>query len=486
MPKLPSRSRDLHLTTLLLALSGTALPALAQNSRPNPLDPRSVGADPKEGRPQVEVLVAKVKSAFENINAVSYRAFSNAYPKIEGQTGPGPGGRLIRKHVFDVQLAKAETGAWKFAITLVDDQAGQTAKPDKDEPVHAPRIAFDAITLRALRDDQKSVFERTASNTDLVEAADFESFLDQQGASMTVIWDFFEKGGPLGNAGRAAGAYIDPDDTVEGEPCTVLRVMDMPGVFLPDAFKDEVGTRYKISKKTNLPLMVERIHPGTAANTYELSRSVVVTQWKTNTDATPGEYSISIPDGYRVRAAQRMNVAANTKKPDAPGAGIPVPPKKTGIQNADARGAAPFAVAVGSQAPDFSLKTPDGTTKTLASYKGKLLLLDFWGTWCPPCRMAMPGLQKLHEKYKDKGLAVVGMNYEHAKDADAAKYMKDQRLDYELLLHAEQVVDKYKIRGFPTFFLIDPDGKILWSEVGYSPEHEKTLDKLISDQLAKH
>lgn len=475
-------STSQHLAAALITLAGTLSPALAQDARPGSLDPRSVGADPKEGRPAVEALMAKVKAALADVNAISYRAYSNAYPKIAGKSGPGPEGRLIRKHVFDVQLAKADTGAWKFAITLADDAVEGDTKPDADEPVHAPRVAFDTLTLRVLRDDQKAVFERTASSKDLANAADFEGFLDQHGASMTVIWDFLEQDNPLGNAGRAAGAYVERDDTVDGEPCAVLRVMDMPGVYVPEAFKDEVGTRYKISRKTSLPLMVERIRPGGAPNTYVLSRSIVVTDWKTNADAVPGDYSVAVPDGYRVRAAQKATVASKPEAPAKPGAGEPKQARKTGMQNADAR-AASFGLATGAAAPDFSLKTPGGQTRTLADYKGKLVLLDFWGSWCPPCRAAMPSMQNLHARYKDQGLAVVGMNYERAKTADPAKYMKDHGLDYELLLNAEKVTDAYKIRGFPTFYLLDREGKVLWSAVGHDPSHEQELDKLIKAQL---
>lgn len=472
-------------------LAGAALPAAgqaAEKSQPQPtpqtkaqpVDPRVLGADPKEGRPEVEALLKKVKAAFEPLTAISYRAFSNAYAKVDGKQGPGPDGRMIRKHVFDVQLAKSDTGVWKFAIT--PDDAADLKAPDHNQgkdtaaPVRATRVAFDSLTLRALRDDEKSVYERTIPSKGH-DAADLEAFLDQHGASMTILWDFLDEGNPLGNAGRAAGAYVDRDDRVEGELCTVLRVMDMPGVYVPAAFSDEVATRYKLSKKTNLPLLIERVRPGAAPGSFEVSRSFVLTQWKTNADAEPGDYTIPAPDGYRVRAAEKATIAVKPDKAKAPesGAGVKKPAGSTG--------AATSTVAVGSQAPDFSLKSADGSTKSLADYKGKLVLMDFWGTWCPPCREAMPGMQNLHKKYKTKGLAVVGMNVERSKTADPAKYMKDRGFDYELLLNAETTTAAYKIRGFPTFLLLDKNGKILWMAVGYDSKHEQELDKLISQHI---
>ncbi len=471
------------LTLALSALCFFTPAALAQQAgRPNPVDPRSVGADPKQGRPEVEALVAKVAAAMKDVSAISYRGFCNAYPKIQGKEGPGPDGRFIRKHVFDVQLAKAETGVWKFAITLADAEVGQNAKPDADEPVHASRAAFDTVSLRILRDDQKAVFERDVTPRDLTTPADFEAFLDQHGLALTLPWDLLEKDAPLGNAGRAAGAYQEPDDTVDGEKCAVLRVMDMPGVYLPEAFKDEIGTRYKISRATGQVRVIERIHQGQKPNTFELSRSIVLQDWKTNSDALAGDYNINVPAGYRVRAAQKANVAnaapAGKAKPEA---GKKSEPQK-GMQNPQAK-AATFGLAIGSAAPAFSLNAPDGTTRSLADYKGKLVLMDFWGSWCPPCRAAMPGVQNLHKRYKDQGLAVLGMNYERAKDADPAKFMKDHGYDYELLLNAEKICDAYKITGFPTFYLINQEGKIIWSAIGHDPKHEAELDELIKTNL---
>ncbi|CAG0990819.1 partial glutathione peroxidase, partial [Anaerolineae bacterium] len=131
----------------------------------------------------------------------------------------------------------------------------------------------------------------------------------------------------------------------------------------------------------------------------------------------------------------------------------------------------------------WTLKDGDGKDVKLSDYKGKVVVLDFWGSWCPPCRAAMPGIQKIHEKYKEKGVAVVGMNYERNAAANPAKFMKDNGYTYGLVLKADTIADKYKVNGWPTFYILDKEGKVLWSAVGHDPSHEGQMAKVIEEAL---
>lgn len=143
------------------------------------------------------------------------------------------------------------------------------------------------------------------------------------------------------------------------------------------------------------------------------------------------------------------------------------------------------AAQVGSLAPDWTAKDPEGKDHQLSNYKGKLVLMDFWGTWCPPCRAAMPGMQELHEKYKDKGLVVLGMNVEKSAKADPAKYMKENKFTYGLMLESGGIAQQYAIRAYPTFILIGPDGRILFRDQGFSKALEHQLEEVIKDNLDK-
>jgi thiol-disulfide isomerase/thioredoxin len=103
--------------------------------------------------------------------------------------------------------------------------------------------------------------------------------------------------------------------------------------------------------------------------------------------------------------------------------------------------------------------------------------MDFWATWCGPCRLAMPGLQRLHEKYKDQGVVVFGMNSWESGDPGA--FMKENDFTYTTLLKADPVAQLYQVSGIPTFYIVGPDGKVVLSEVGYDPDFEKNVSDLI-------
>lgn len=143
------------------------------------------------------------------------------------------------------------------------------------------------------------------------------------------------------------------------------------------------------------------------------------------------------------------------------------------------------ATQVGTIAPEWTAKDPEGKEHKLSDYKGKLVLMDFWGTWCPPCRAAMPGMQKLHEKYKDQGLVVLGMNVERSANADPAGYMKQNKYTYGLMLNSEEIARQYSIMAYPTFILIGPDGKILFRDQGFSQNVERQLEETIKANLDK-
>lgn len=141
---------------------------------------------------------------------------------------------------------------------------------------------------------------------------------------------------------------------------------------------------------------------------------------------------------------------------------------------------------VGELAPDWTLKTADGTPVTLHGLRGKVVLLDFWASWCGPCLMAMPIVQKLHDKYKDKPVAVYGVNcLERNPKSDPAGFMKGRGFAYPTLVKADRVAQAYQVRGLPTFYLIGPDGRILMAHSGLTPTMEAQVDALIEWTLSR-
>ncbi|WP_298714962.1 TlpA disulfide reductase family protein [uncultured Chitinophaga sp.] len=153
------------------------------------------------------------------------------------------------------------------------------------------------------------------------------------------------------------------------------------------------------------------------------------------------------------------------------------------------------ATALGMQAIDFTKKDIQGNDFTLSSLKGKYVLVDFWGSWCGPCRASHPHMRKLYEHYKPKGLEIVGISEEKTeKIADAEKFWKGAvEKDGINWLHVMNnygkadfdLVQKYGITGFPTKFLLDPQGKIVWKLVGGGKESEDQLDAKLKELLGQ-
>ncbi len=119
-------------------------------------------------------------------------------------------------------------------------------------------------------------------------------------------------------------------------------------------------------------------------------------------------------------------------------------------------------VASRSVAPDFALRTADGGTVRLRDLRGKVVLLNFWATWCPPCKAEMPDLDALHREYgASQGFVVLGINMEESAEAVAA-FAAERRISFPLLLDSDgQVSGKlFVVRSLPTSMIIDREGYI--------------------------
>lgn len=121
---------------------------------------------------------------------------------------------------------------------------------------------------------------------------------------------------------------------------------------------------------------------------------------------------------------------------------------------------------VGGPVPDFQLKRIDGGTLQLSSLEGKAVLVDFWDTWCPPCRAAMPHLQEISTTYADD-LVVVGVAFGRQGEAAVAKFVKDNGLTFEFVLADQKVITDFGgLDSIPTTFLVDRNGVVVKKWVG--------------------
>ncbi len=116
----------------------------------------------------------------------------------------------------------------------------------------------------------------------------------------------------------------------------------------------------------------------------------------------------------------------------------------------------------GVPAPDFTLPSLDGRKVKLSDFRGKAVLLNFWATWCPPCKVEMPWFEDLQKQYAQDGLVVLGVAMDDTEPATIAKFASDLGVNYEVLLGTDKVSDDYgDVQYLPTTFYIGRDGTIV-------------------------
>ncbi len=134
---------------------------------------------------------------------------------------------------------------------------------------------------------------------------------------------------------------------------------------------------------------------------------------------------------------------------------------------------------VGADAPDFALRSNAGANLRLSEYQGDVVMLNFWATWCGPCRQEMPQLEKIHARYEQAGFTLLGINVDG--DPEKARRMaEDVGVSFPVLFDDEKTVSKlYDIRAMPVTVFIDRDGRVRDIHHGYRPGVEaKYLDRV--------
>lgn len=128
------------------------------------------------------------------------------------------------------------------------------------------------------------------------------------------------------------------------------------------------------------------------------------------------------------------------------------------------------------QAADFAYPDLSGKMVSLSSYRGKVVFLDFWATWCDPCREEIPDLVKLHQNFNGKGFTVVGVATDALGKSVVAPFVKEMGMTYPVLMSSGELPEGYPITGFPTGFLIGRDGRVLRRYLGDYPYEELAHD----------
>ena len=140
----------------------------------------------------------------------------------------------------------------------------------------------------------------------------------------------------------------------------------------------------------------------------------------------------------------------------------------------------------GKRAPEWTLPTISGDSISLADLRGKVVLIDFFYKACAPCCAALPTLQRMHEKYKDQGVVVIGIDpYDDPVKADMADFIEKRSVGYTVVFSDRELPQKYRVTGYPTLFFINREGKIVKYHEGFSQTMEQELEKQIQKMLKK-
>jgi len=141
------------------------------------------------------------------------------------------------------------------------------------------------------------------------------------------------------------------------------------------------------------------------------------------------------------------------------------------------------AVDVREEAPDFTLKSLEGTNLRLEEYRGQVVLINFWASWCGPCRQEMPLLDRLHHRYEDTGFAVLGINVE-GEIKPAQKVVDKTNVTFPVLIDEEQKVSEmYSLEAMPSTIVVDRDGIVRYIHRGYKPGDEAKYVEVVKQLI---
>jgi thiol-disulfide isomerase/thioredoxin len=140
-------------------------------------------------------------------------------------------------------------------------------------------------------------------------------------------------------------------------------------------------------------------------------------------------------------------------------------------------------------APDFTLKDANGASVKLSDYRGKVVLLNFWATWCGPCKIEIPWFMEFEQQYKNKGFAVLGVAMDDDGWAAVKPYIAERKMNYRVVMGNDTVASEYGgIDSLPTTFVIDQEGRIVASHIGLinKDDYLKEIQSLLGNQNARN
>jgi len=139
----------------------------------------------------------------------------------------------------------------------------------------------------------------------------------------------------------------------------------------------------------------------------------------------------------------------------------------------------------GQTPPAFALPDLSGNEVSLSDFHGKVVILDLWATWCPPCRREIPFLVSLYEQYKDQGLVVVGVGLDQGGASVIAPFVEANSVTYTILVGDQTISQQYRVSGIPMTLMIDRDGRVASKDVGFAPTMEGEMRARVEELLSR-
>ncbi len=313
-------------------------------------------------------------------------------------------------------------------------------------------------------DGTHSLLTNVPSKTYMEEGTNWSLLLKSAGSGVPQ-W-VFEMHAEEAAPSKIIAANIIGEETIDGQPCDMVRILRSIDLGTSDDGDEKPSTMtmtdiLSIARSDSFP---RRLSQKMAVNGEDQMANLAVSYQYSNVKLDPAldasMFATTPPAGY-VKGENPKDASDGEREQPQ------------------------LKAKVGEKALDFTLTGIDGAQFSLQGLKGKVLLLDFWATWCGPCKQVMPTIQKIADEYKDKDVAVFGVNTWERGEGAAQKYMESKGFTYPCLLAGDELAKSYGVPGIPTLLVIGKDGMIVLAEVGMAPDGGKALRAAIDAALAK-